>query len=72
MKQDIERLKALIQQLIVRLGNERATAAQLRNQLEAKDAELARTKAQLNDMRRKLNGILNQITSTPGGEDSQS
>lgn len=72
MKQDIERLKALIQQLIVRLGNERATAAQLRNQLEAKDAELARTKAQLNEMRRKLNGILNQITSTPGGEDSLS
>ncbi len=71
MKQDIERLKALIQQLIVRLGNERATAAQLRNQLEAKDAELARTRAQLNDMRRKLNGILNQITSTPGGEDSR-
>ena len=64
MKEELDRLQSLIEQLVVRLQNERSMNSQLRNQLAAREAELSRAKSQLNDLRRKVNGLASQFANT--------
>ena len=57
MKAELNRLQSLIEQLIARLQNERGLNQQLRNQLATREAELARTRAQLQDVRSRIEGM---------------
>lgn len=61
MKAELNRLQSLIEQLIARLQNERGLNQQLRNQLATREAELARTRAQLQDLRSRMEGMLAQF-----------
>lgn len=61
MKAELNRLQLLIEQLIARLQNERGLNQQLRNQLATREAELARTRAQLQDVRSRMEGMLAQF-----------
>ena len=61
MKAELNRLQSLIEQLIARLQNERGLNQQLRNQLATREAELARTRAQLQDVRSRMEGMLAQF-----------
>ena len=61
MKQELERLRALITQLINRLQSERDARIQLANQLEARDAELEYSREQIHEMKRKLDAFLSQL-----------
>ena len=61
MKAELNRLQSLIEQLIARLQNERGLNQQLRNQLATREAELARTRAQLQDVRSRMEGMLVQF-----------
>ena len=49
----IERLQALVAQLIARLEHERSESRRLASQLASREAELAQFKRRLEDMRRK-------------------
>jgi chromosome segregation ATPase len=53
MNPQIERLQALVAQLIARLEHERSESRRLASQLASREAELAQTKRRLEDMRRK-------------------
>lgn len=53
MNPQIERLKALVAQLIARLEHEKAENRRLTSQLASREAELAQTKQRLEEMRRK-------------------
>lgn len=61
MKAELDRLQSLIEQLIARLQNERGVNQQLRNQLAAREAELTRTRAQLQDVRTRMENMLAQF-----------
>ena len=61
MKAELNRLQSLIEQLIARLQNDRGLNQQLRNQLATREAELARTRAQLQDVRSRMEGMLAQF-----------
>ncbi len=61
MKEELNRLKTLVNQLIARLQKERETTTSLRNQLAAREAELERAKNQVQDMRRKVNNLFAQF-----------
>ena len=61
MKAELNRLQSLIEQLIARLQNERGLNQQLRNQLATREAEFARTRAQLQDVRSRMEGMLAQF-----------
>lgn len=61
LKEELNRLKTLIKQLIAQLHNERERAAQLQAQLALRDAELDRTKSQLKDMKRKVDSLFAQF-----------
>lgn len=61
IKAELNRLQSLIEQLIARLQNERGLNQQLRNQLATREAELARTRAQLQDVRSRMEGMLAQF-----------
>ena len=61
MKAELNRLQSLIEQLIARLQNERGLNQQLRNQLATRAAELTRTRAQLQDVRSRMEGMLAQF-----------
>lgn len=61
MKAELNRLQSLIEQLIARLQNERGLNQQLRNQLATREAELTRTRAQLQDVRSRMEGMLAQF-----------
>lgn len=61
MKAELNRLQSLIEQLIARLQNERGLNQQLRNQLATREAELARTRAQLQDVHSRMEGMLAQF-----------
>ena len=52
MNPQIERLQALVAQLIARLEHERSESRRLASQLASREAELAQTKHRLEDMRR--------------------
>ncbi len=64
MKEELKRLRELINQLIARLEAEKEHSAQLQNQLQIRDAELQRAKAQLNDMRKKVDILFAQFKSS--------
>ena len=53
MNPQIERLQALVAQLIARLEHERSESRRLASQLASREAELAPIKRRLEDMRRK-------------------
>ena len=61
MKAELNRLQSLIEQLIARLQNERGLNQQLRNPLATREAELTRTRAQLQDVRSRMEGMLAQF-----------
>lgn len=61
LKEELNRLKTLIKQLIAQLHNERERASQLQAQLALRDAELERTKSQLKDMKRKVDSLFAQF-----------
>lgn len=61
LKEELHRLKMLINQLIAQLHNERERSAQLQAQLALRDAELERTKSQLKDMKRKVDSLFAQF-----------
>lgn len=61
LKEELHRLKMLINQLIAQLHNERERSAQLQAQLALRDAELERTKSQLKDMKRKVDNLFAQF-----------
>ncbi len=62
MTDQMERLKALVAQLIARLEHEKSENHRLSSQLTAREAELAQTKRRLDDMRRKAESIVNSLT----------
>lgn len=59
--EELNRLRGLIEQLIERLNQERSTNAELRRTLELRDAELARARTQLADLRKRLDGLFSQL-----------
>lgn len=59
--EELPRLRGLIEQLIERLNQERSTNAELRRTLELRDAELARARTQLADLRKRLDGLFSQL-----------
>ncbi len=59
--EELTRLRGLIEQLIERLNQERSTNAELRRTLELRDAELARARTQLADLRKRLDGLFSQL-----------
>lgn len=61
MKQELERLRSLVTQLIHRLQNERDQRQQLAHQLEVRDAELKRARQQLQEMKQKAAAMLSQL-----------
>lgn len=62
MYPQIERLKALVAQLIARLEHEKAENRRLTSQLASREAELAQTKHRLDEMRRKAEAMVNSLT----------
>lgn len=67
MKAELDRLQSLIEQLIARLQNERGVNQQLRNQLATREAELSRTRAQLQDVRSRMESMLAQFNRPGNG-----
>lgn len=67
MKAELDRLQSLIEQLIARLQNERGVNQQLRNQLATREAELSRTRAQLQDVRSRMESMLAQFNRPGSG-----
>ena len=63
MKQELERLKALITQLTERLQSERDERSKLANQLAVREGELRLAREQLADLRRKQKAIISQLRS---------
>ncbi len=63
MKQELERLKALITQLTERLQSERDERSKLTNQLAVREGELRLAREQLADLRRKQEAIISQLRS---------
>ena len=57
MNPQIERLKALVAQLIARLEHEKAENRRLTSQLASREAELAQTKRRMDDLRRKVEAL---------------
>ncbi len=57
MTPQIERLKALVAQLIARLEHEKAENRRLTSQLASREAELAQTKRRMDDLRRKVEAL---------------
>ncbi|MDY3115823.1 MAG: hypothetical protein SOR95_07605 [Sutterella sp.] len=62
MNKQMERLQALVVQLIARLEHEKGENQRLQSQLTAREAELAQTKRRLDDMRRRAESILNSLS----------
>ena len=62
MNPQIERLKALVAQLIARLEHEKAENRRLTSQLASREAELAQTKRRLDEMRRKAEAMISSLT----------
>ncbi|MDO5532525.1 hypothetical protein [Sutterella sp.] len=67
MKQELERLRALITQLATRLQGERDARIQLANQLAAREGELRRSREQIQEMKRKIDAMLTQFGDTGSG-----
>mgnify|MGYP001069098488 CR=1 FL=1 len=63
MNPQIERLQALVAQLIARLEHERSESRRLASQLASREAELAQTKHRLEDMRRKVEALFSASRS---------
>lgn len=61
MKKELERLRTLVEQLIARLQMERDERVKLENQLNVRQGELERAKAQLADLRRKQAAVISQL-----------
>ena len=61
IKQEVERLRSLVTQLISRLQSERDHRQQLAHQLEVRDAELKRARQQLQEMKQKVDELLSQF-----------
>ena len=61
MNPQIERLQALVAQLIARLEHERSESRRLASQLASR--ELAQTKHRLEDMRRKVEALFSASRS---------
>ena len=57
LKEELKRLRTLVNQLIARLNSERDLNAKLQNQLALREAELVRTQTQLKDMKRKVDNL---------------
>ena len=58
MTTQMERLKALVVQLIARLEHEKSENRRLATQLTAREAELAQTKRRLEEMRAQAESIV--------------
>lgn len=67
MKEELNRLRTLVTQLIARLKAEREENARLRSQLALKEAELSRAKGQLNEAKRRIDALFAQFR---GSDDS--
>ena len=63
MNPQIERLQALVAQLIARLEHERSESRRLASQLASREAELAQPKHRLEDMRRKVEALFSASRS---------
>lgn len=61
LKEELKRLRTLVNQLIARLNSERDLNAKLQNQLALREAELVRTQTQLKDMKRKVDNLFVQF-----------
>lgn len=61
LKEELKRLRTLVNQLIARLNSERDLNAKLQNQLALREAELVRTQTQLKDMKRKVDTLFAQF-----------
>ena len=61
MNPQIERLQALVAQLIARLEHERSENRRLASQLASREAELAQTKRRLEDMGRKGEALFSAV-----------
>ncbi len=61
LKEELKRLRTLVNQLIARLNSERDLNAKLQNQLALREAELVRTQTQLKDMKRKVDNLFAQF-----------
>lgn len=68
MNPRIERLKALVAQLIARLEHEQAENRRLSAQLAAREAELAQTRKRLTEMRSKAEAIVTSLSHGAGGD----
>ena len=66
MNPQIERLKALVAQLIARLEHEKAENRRLTSRLASREAELAQTKRRLDEMRRKAEAMISSLTRNSG------
>lgn len=64
LKEELKRLRTLVNQLIARLNSERDLNAKLQNQLALREAELVRTQTQLKDMKRKVDNLFAQFQNS--------
>lgn len=62
MKQELFRLRTLIQQLISQLQVERDERVKLENQLKVSKAELEHVRSQLGELRRKQSSLVSLIS----------
>ena len=63
MNPQIERLKALVAQLIARLEHEKAVNRRLTSQLASREAELAQNKRRTEELRRKVEALFSSNRS---------
>ena len=63
MNPQIERLKALVAQLIARLEHEKAENRRLTSQLASREAELAQNKRRSEELRRKVEALFSSNRS---------
>lgn len=61
MKQELFRLRTLIEQLISQLQAERDERVKLENQLKVSKAELEHVRSQLVELRRKQAAVISQL-----------
>ena len=61
LKEELKRLRTLVNQLIARLNSERDLNAKLQNQLALREAELVCTQTQLKYMKRKVDNLFAQF-----------
>ncbi len=62
MTTQMERLKALVVQLIARLEHEKSENRRLTSQLTAREAELAQTRRRLEEMRSRAESIVKSLS----------